>query len=59
MLSKGYFKITKEGLKKLLKTHGLEYAKRFIQEMFNYGGRISFNEYEYWLNFLKKEVAKC
>ena len=58
MISQGLFKIDQEVLEKVLNEYGLEKAKRLLYEMLCWGGRISYHEYDYWLNWLKKKVKE-
>lgn len=57
MISQGYFKVDEETLRKVLNEYGLEKAKKLLYEMLNWGGRISYHEYEYWLSWLKRQKS--
>lgn len=56
MISSGYWKVDEKVLGKVLKEKGIEYAKKLLWEMLNWGGRISYHEYDYWMEWLKKKI---
>jgi len=58
MISQGLFKIDQEILEKVLKERGIEHAKKLLWEMLNWGGRISYHEYDYWMEWLKKKIKE-
>ena len=58
MISQGLFKIDQEILEKVLNEYGLEKAKRLLYEMLCWGGRISYYEYDYWMEWLKKRIKE-
>ena len=58
MISQGLFKIDQEVLEKVLKERGIEHAKKLLWEMLNWGGRISYYEYDYWMEWLKKRIKE-
>ncbi len=52
MISRGYFKVPESILR-----WPKEKARRFIWEMFNYGGRISVHEYQCWLEKIERPTV--
>ena len=58
MISSGLFKVDEEVLRKVLNEYGLEKAKRLLYEMLCWGGRISYHEYDYWMEWLKKRIKE-
>ena len=58
MISSGYWKVDEGILEKVLKEKGIEHTKKLLYEMLCWGGRISNNECEYWLNWLEKKVKE-
>ena len=58
MISQGLFKIDQEILEKVLNEYGLEKAKKLLYEMLCWGGRISYHEYDYWMEWLKKKIKE-
>ena len=58
MISSGYWKVDESILEKVLKERGIEHAKKLLWEMLNWGGRISYHEYDYWMEWLKKKIKE-
>jgi len=53
MISAGYFEVPPS-----IVNWDKERAKRFLKEMFNHGGRISWHEYRYWLSLIEKKQGR-
>lgn len=51
-LSSGWANVTTEHLRKLGRYDALE----FVQEMFNYGGRIGVDGYRYWVAWIEANL---
>ena len=55
MISKGYFSLNEEILERIYKKFGYR-TRDFLYEMLIFGGRISYHEYDYWMEWLKKKI---
>jgi len=53
MISAGYFEVPTS-----IVNWDFEKAQQFLKEMLNYGGRISYHEYEYWLEQIEKKQER-
>lgn len=58
MISRGFFKVDEEIVKKVYKKLGYKKTSDFLFEMFTHGGRISYHEYEHWIKYLRDLAEK-